>query len=52
MSSTLEITDNLDEKCYSLRDMLTLATAARAAGARDPLRLVEDRLLELACVGL
>lgn len=39
------VTDNLDEKCYSLRDFLSLVAAARLA--RTPLEDVADRLLDL-----
>ena len=42
---TLGITDNLDEKCYSLRDFLAVIAAARLA--RHPLDDVADRLLDL-----
>lgn len=42
---TLGITDNLDEKCYSLRDFLAVIAAARLA--RHPLDDVADRLLDM-----
>ncbi len=46
MTTDLAVTANLDEKCYSLRDFLALAAAARLA--RSPLDDVVDRLLDLA----
>lgn len=39
------LTSNLDEACYSVRDFLVLATAAKAA--RKPLDAVIDGLLDL-----
>ena len=42
---TLGITDNLDEKCYCLRDFLAVIAAARLA--RHPLDDVADRLLDM-----
>ena len=44
-----ELTANLDEPCYSLRDFLAVASAAR--GARKPLGEVIDALLDLASDG-
>ena len=41
-----ELTANLDDKCWSLRDFLELVAAAREA--RVPLSDVTDRLLDLA----
>lgn len=43
MADTL--TTNLDEACYSVRDFLVLAAAAKAA--RKPLDAVIDGLLDL-----
>lgn len=42
---TLTVTDNLDEKCYCLRDFLAVIAAARLA--RHPLDDVADRLLDM-----
>jgi hypothetical protein len=42
---TMEITANLDEKCYSIRDFLAVIAAARLA--RHPLDDVADRLLDM-----
>lgn len=41
----VHVTDNLDEKCYSLRDFLAVIAAARLA--RHPLDDVADRLLDM-----
>lgn len=38
-------TENLDERCYSLRDFLAVIAAARVA--RHPLEDVADRLLDM-----
>lgn len=45
-----ELTDNLDERCYSLRDFLEVISAARQAPHvwhTTPLDDVADRLLDL-----
>lgn len=41
----LTVTDNLDDRCYSLRDFLSVIAAARLA--RHPLDDVADRLLDM-----
>ena len=40
-----DLTANLDEPCYSLRDFLAVIAAARSE--RHPLDVVVDRLLDL-----
>lgn len=42
----MSLTDNLDEKCWSLRDFLAVAAAARLT--RHPLDDLLDRLLDMA----
>ena len=44
-------TDALDLRCWSARDLLTLISAARGIGARDPLGLVADRVLDVVNEG-
>lgn len=46
MAIALTVTQNLDERCYSLRDFLAVIAAARLA--RHPLDDVADRLLDMA----
>ena len=41
------VTDALDLDCHSLRDFLALIAAVREEGARDPLRRLEDAVLDL-----
>ncbi len=41
------VTDALDLDCHSVRDFLVLVAAVREQGARDPLRVLEDALLDL-----
>lgn len=38
---------DLDLPCWSARDLLTLTTAVRGTKPRDPLRAIEDMLLDL-----
>lgn len=45
MMTDLAVADNLDERCYSLRDFLSVIAAARLA--RHPLDDVADRLLDM-----
>ncbi|MDR7253721.1 hypothetical protein J2X46_002711 [Nocardioides sp. BE266] len=44
-TDALTIADNLDERCYSLRDFLALVAAARLE--RTPIDNLADRLLDL-----
>lgn len=41
------VTDALDLDCHSLRDILELIGAVRETKPRDPLRALEDALLDL-----
>ena len=41
------VTDALDLDCHSVRDFLVLVSAIRELHARDPLRALEDALLDL-----
>lgn len=44
------VTDALDYDCHSVRDFLVLVGAIREQGVRDPLRALEDCLIDL-CLG-
>lgn len=44
---TMTNEDALDLACWSARDLLTLTTAIRDTHPRDPLRALEDAVLDL-----
>lgn len=44
-------TYDLDLPCWSARDVLVLTNAVRGTKARDPLRAVEDLLLDMVNEG-
>ena len=47
MSATTDLTANLDERCWSARDLLGLIAAAREARVRDPLGYISDAVLDM-----
>lgn len=47
----MDTTEALDLACWSARDLLVLTTALRETGPRDPLRALEDAVLDLVAEG-
>lgn len=43
----MDTTTALDLACWSARDLLVLTTALRETAPRDPLRALEDAVLDL-----
>lgn len=48
---SMDTTEALDLACWSARDLLVLTTALRETAPRDPLRALENAVLDLVVEG-